>query len=402
MFVTRIVAQRSGVTALLLVGAGLAILAASSYTSGWMSEFSLCLSLVLLAILLSLAAIFKCDGGSAGQSNTVETAQPGSLRLWPALAIVILLHCVVAFEVERNTLADAIDCFTFQRDALKMLLRGTDPYGATQANIYSPGDTAMFYGPGMVVNGRVQVGFQYPPVTLLWAMPGYLLGDIRYSYVLATILSAVLCFAIDPGLPGLLLASFLLLNPVGLFAESRCWTEPLVFLCLTATVYGAIKKRLWLPIAAGLFLATKQYNFLALPFLGFLLLPFQWKPYWKLLSISLAVAAVTVLPFAVWDPKALWHDLVLFHLAQPFRPDALSFAVPFPVLLKIGPLLVLAFTVWTVGKAPRRAAIFAAAYATSMLLFFSTGKQAFTNYYVLIGETLLLAALCIYNNPAPR
>jgi hypothetical protein len=111
-----------------------------------------------------------------------------------------------------------------------------------------------------------------------------------------------------------------------------------------------------------------------------------------LLAQALAVAAATLAPLVLWGPRALWHDLVLFHLAQPFRLDSLSFAVLSPVLLKLGPSLVLAFTVWSVWVGARRRAIFAAGYGTSLLLFFCTGKQAFTNYYFLIGQVLLLAA----------
>jgi hypothetical protein len=69
----------------------------------------------------------------------------------------------------------------------------------------------------------------------------------------------------------------------------------------------------------------------------------------------------------------------------------MSFAVAFPLLLKIGPLLLLAFLVWSLRVSARSAAMFAAAYGVSVLLFFSTSKQAFCNYYFLIAQALLLA-----------
>jgi hypothetical protein len=119
--------------------------------------------------------------------------------------------------------------------------------------------------------------------------------------------------------------------------------------------------------------------------------PFRWKPYGKLVGWALLVAAVTVVPFAVWNFGGLWHDVVLFHLAQPFRPDALSFAAPYPVFLKVGPVVLVLFVVWGVRTVMRNSAMFAAAYGTALLLFFSTNKQAFCNYYFLIGQTFLLA-----------
>jgi hypothetical protein len=270
-------------------------------------------------------------------------------------------------------------------------LQGVDPYGTTQANIYNPSDTALFYGPGMVANGRVQVGFQYPPLTLLWVLPGYLLGDVRYSYILAVVISALFLFALRPNAKGLWIDSVLLFSPLTLFVESQCWTEPLVLMALSMAVYVAVKKRWWLPIALGLFLATKQYNFLALPFIGCFVSPFHWKAYWRLTGLSLAVGAATVLPFAFWSIQGLWHDVVLFHLAQPFRQDAMSFAVPFPFMLKVGPVLLVAFIAWATRSRPRNAAMFAAGYGVSLLLFVLTSKQAFANYYFLIAQALFLA-----------
>jgi hypothetical protein len=257
---------------------------------------------------------------------------------------------------------------------------------------------ALFYGPGMVVNGRVQVGFQYPPLTLLWVLLGYLLGDVRIGYIFAVIISALFSFAICPNKRGLWIVSVLLLSPLTFSVEYLCWTEPLVLLALSATVYAALRKRWRLPVALGLFLATKQYNFLALPFIGYFVHPFQWKGYWKLTGWSLAVAVTTVLPFAVWNFRGLWHDLVLFHLAQPFRQDALSFAVPFPFMLKIGPVLLVAFIAWAIRSGMRNAAMFAAAYGVSLLLFFPTSKQAFANYYFLIAQAFFLAVAAMPGN----
>jgi hypothetical protein len=108
--------------------------------------------------------------------------------------------------------------------------------------------SALFYGPGTVINGRVQVGFQYPPLTLLLVLPVYQVGDVRYSYLFAIIISAVL-FAVCPNARGLWIVSVLLSSPLTFLVEDRCWTEPLVLMTLSATVYAAVKKRWWLPVA---------------------------------------------------------------------------------------------------------------------------------------------------------
>jgi hypothetical protein len=358
----------------------------------WGSDIYALLGMVLIAIALGIAAIAQ----PAWRERATDHAQFVTSELWLIFAALVLIHGSLAFLLERAAPGTNIDTYTFQRDACKSLLQGNDPYGATQANIFDSFHTEVFFGPGMVVNGRVQVGFQYPPLTLLWVVPGYLLGDVRYSYILAVIISAALSFAISPDKGGLGIVSVLLLSPATFLVENRCWTEPLVLMMLSATVYAAVRKRSWLPVALGLFLATKQYNFLALPFIGCFVWPFQWKAYWKLAGLSLAIGAATLLPFAIWNFRGLWHDLVLFHLAQPFRPDAVSFAVLFPFMLKLGPALLVAFMAWAIRVGMRNSAQFAAAYGVALLLLVSTSKQAFANYYFLVGQAFLLAvaALC--------
>jgi hypothetical protein len=375
-------------SAFLLASAGFCVFSGTfSYLWGG-NSLTAGLIMIFLAIMLSIGAIAR----SSKEGSVVAPIPSGSRRMWLILASLILVHGSVASLIARNSLP-VIDTYTFQRDACKNLVHGIDPFGSTQADIFGPG--SRFYSPGMVVNGRVQVGFQYPPLTLFWALPGYWLGDVRYVYIFAVTISALFLFAMYPSARSLWISALLLLNPLTFFVEMKCWTEPLVFLTLCATLYAAVKKRRWLPVALGLFLASKQYNVVALPFVACLIDPFRWKPYWKLVGWALLVAAATVLPFAIWNTRALWHDLVLFHLAQPFRQDSLSFAVPYPFFRKIGPVVLVAFVAWSARTCMRNAAMFAAGYGASILLFFSTSKQAFSNYYFLIAQAFLLAVAAL-------
>jgi hypothetical protein len=372
---------------LLMAGAGCFTMLASAYSAGWIPWFGVGLGCVAIAVVLGVAGIEQ-SGRALGGGGWQRPTRSG----WAVLALLVVVHVTTAVLLERSVTGDDIDTYTFQKQAAGLLLQGKDPYGTTQANVFNDHDTALYYGPGMVLNGRVQVGFQYPPLTILWALPGYLLGDVRYSYILAVVVAAVFGFLAFPGRGGLWFAGFLLVNPVGFNVENRAWTEPLVLMLLAVSVYAAVKKRWWLPVAVGLFLASKQYNFLALPLLGFLVLPLGWARYWRMLGVACCVGIATVLPFAVWNFGALWHDIVLFHLAQPFRDDALSFAVLWPGMMQVGLVLAGACVVWVLGAGQRSVAMFAAAYGMVLLLFVATSKQAFCNYYFLIGETLLLAA----------
>lgn len=368
-----------------------AITAPGAGAHTWGVRIYVLLGMMFTAIILSCAALVQ----PAQEVDPADSVKGRASHLWLILSALVLIHSFMALGVCKPGSGGKIDTFTFQRDASKSLLQGTNPYGTTQADIYDPHQSAMFYGPGSVVNGRVQVGFQYPPLTLLWVLPGYLLGDVRYSYIFAVILSALVLFAICPNARGIWIVSALLFSPLTFVVEYLCWTEPLVLMTLCATVYGAARRRWWLPIALGLFLATKQYNFLALPFIGYFVRPFQWKAYWKLTGWSLAIGIATLFPFALWNFRGMWRDLISFQLAQPFRSDTVSFAVPFPMMMTIGPVFLAAFIVWAIRAKIRNQAMFAAAYGIALLLFSSTSKQACTNYYFLIGESFFLAVAAL-------
>jgi hypothetical protein len=357
----------------------------------WDARIFVPLSMMFAAAVLGAFVVLQPN-----QPGPTEVASSGTLNAWLLFTAIAAAHLGLApLYLGQGHEPQKIDTFTFQRDASNTLLHGANPFGTTQANIYDAFHTPLLYGVGTVVNGRVQVGFPYPPMTLAWVVPGYLLGDVRYSYILAIFLSGLFMFRISPNSRGLWVVAALFFSPVTLLVEILCWTEPLVLMMLSISIYGALKKKWWLPLAFGLFLATKQYNCLALPLIGLLIRPFNWKVYWKLLAQSVGIAILTLLPFAIWNFRALWHDLFLIQFAYPFRTDAVSFAVPFHWILKVGPLLLIAFTTAAVLGPKRSPAIFAAAYGVSLLLFFCTSRQAFTNYYFLIGNVFLLAVAAI-------
>jgi hypothetical protein len=355
------------------------------------------LTLLALAVLLGILVL-----GFAEQMEAVRYKAAFTARMAVVLLVMMAAHTWLAAWKIQNT-PKRIDCFTFQQDAVESLLKGKNPYGGSHANIYNPDETNRYYAHGMVVDGRVQVGLQYPPETLLPALAGYGLGDIRYGYLLTILIAALLAAAAMPGWRGIVAAGFILWNPLTFFTESDCWTEPLVLMMVCAVVYAARRKQLLLPLFFGLLLASKQYNVIALPLFALLVPPSAGKVFHSKLLIwlliALAVAAATMLPFALWDSRALWHDLVQFHFAQPYRTDAVSFAVPFPWIMKLGPVALLAFLLWCLMRVQTgsksnepRVASFLVAYGVALLIFFVTAKQAFCNYYFVISQLFLLVA----------
>ncbi len=346
------------------------------------------LALTPIAIALAIEALRRTP---AGIPRAEENGKAGG-TVWTIFALLAVAHVLIAYLMLHPGPRPNIDVYTFQKTACDNLTRWIDPFGATQADPYDARGSSLFFAQGLIRNGRVLEGFQYPPLTLAWILPGYLLGDLRASYVLAVLAAAAILLALRPDRRGLWIAGVALLNPLTFVVEFCSFTEPLVYMTLCATVYAAVKRRWWLPIAFGLFLASKQYNVLALPLAVYLLPRFRWRECAQLLGWSLLTAGATVLPFAVWNLRAFWHDLVLFNLMPPNRSDALSFVVPFPWIIRFGPVLVLAFIMWALLATNRSPAAFPTAYSTALLVLFATSRQAFANYFYLAGMAFLLSA----------
>jgi hypothetical protein len=218
------------------------------------------------------------------------------------------------------------------------------------------------------------------------------------------------------GRVAMLAAALLLFTPRVFFVLGRGWTEPFVVMLLAATIFCACRRSRWLPVALGLFLATKQYLIFALPLTFFLLPPstgsgqasvsgaestssittgfprsIPWRDWFSLLWKSVLVAAIVTLPFVFWNYHAFVKSTVTVQELSPFRWDALSYLVwyGFRGHLVTQPLTAVfwstfaasAALVWSLWRAPRTPAGFAAALALLSLAFFAFNKQAFCNYY---------------------
>lgn len=321
-------------------------------------------------------------------------------RWWfPAL---LVLNLATGFWMIHASPEPHIDVWVFQQQGPKTLLKGHNPYDYHQANfpdIYHstrPGAQEV-YGPGLSKDDRLQFGFPYPPLSLLLATIGYgIAHDHRYAQAIAISLVGLFIGYARPGRFAKLAAALFLMTPRIWFVLGRGWTEPFVVMLLAATMFCCCR-RLWklLPIALGLFLASKQYLALAVPF-TFLLLehPFKfnsidnWKKWGWLLIKSAIVAAIVSLPLALWNWHEFWFSTVSVQKFAPFRWDALSYLVmlglhnsryitwTWLVPVALIPAMLLAFR-----KAPRSPTGFGLSIGLVFLVFFAFNKQAFCNYY---------------------
>lgn len=320
---------------------------------------------------------------------------------WRTLCLTGLLvtHALLGLWVLHAAPSPGIDVALFQREAADALLRGDNPYAITFVDPYA--HSSRFYGPGVSVNGRLQFGYPYPPLSLLLTTPAHLIGDFRYAQLAAMTLAGALVALARPGPVAFAAAALLLFTPRGFFVLEAGWTEPFVVLMLAATVFAACRSTRSLPVPLGLLLASKQYLVLAL--LAMPLLPRRRR---RTLLIAFGAAALVTLPLALRDPPAFWHSTIALQFRQPFRADALSYLVPLaqpPAW--IGLVLAVAAALVALRKRSRTPATFAATVAFTFLVFFGFNKQAFCNYYHFVIGALCCAVAsssCSAGHPANR
>jgi hypothetical protein len=333
-------------------------------------------------------------------SVTVGVAVWGAARCWKELPIgaLIAAHFTLGVWTIHQSPDPTIDVHLFQRDAIAALRAGVNPYGLTFPNIY---DDASFYGPGLSVNGRLQFGFPYLPLSLLLAMPGQLVaGDHRYAQLVALELAAILMAFTRPNGFGALAAALFLTTPRIFFVLEQAWTEPFVVLGLAVIVFFACRYVPAVPWLFGGFFALKQYLAVAIP--ATVLLVRHPREALRLVAAAATVASALTLPFILWNPGAFWKSVVALQFHQPFRPDALSYLSWWALRGHPQPAATIAFiaaaiaTGMSLWRLPRTPAGFAAALALTFLAFFAFNKQAFCNYYFfVIGAFAVTLAACV-------
>jgi hypothetical protein len=287
-----------------------------------------------------------------------------------------------------------IDTLVFQTDSAAALLAGKNPYAIDFPQIYPP--EMKVYGNGLVKNGRVQTGYPYLPETLLAITPASFLHlDIRYTHLAAMILSAILIAAAGGGarveegggVLGYCAAMLLLTTPAIFLVLEKSWTEPITVMMLAATVFCGIRRPKLLPIALGLFLASKQYA--PATMLLFFVGPRSFRETILILIKSALVALAITLPLALWNFPAFWQSALVLQFRQPFRIDSLSYLAwmgesfwpPAAIVLIPFTLLLASMAIMLVK---RRTIGFATAVSFCFLLFFAFSKQAFANYYFFV------------------
>ncbi len=288
----------------------------------------------------------------------------------------------------------AIDVLDFSRESARALAHGRNPYDLHLHNVY--GHTR-YFGPGFATDRTIDVGLVYPPVSLILTAAGeWIAGDSRATLVLALVVTALLIDRLG-GRTARLSALVFLTTPRQYFVLEHGWTEPL-FLCgFAGLVLLASRRRRGIAVLLGALLALKQFAVLLLPLLHLMLGELRPRRSLKLLAAALAVAALLIAPFFLWDPHAYLRSTVLFHLAQPFRADSLNFAALWAWArggsappTTVPTLICLCAALWVALRRCRPTpAGFAAGCALVLLATLAWSKQAHCNYLYLVVGLLL-------------
>jgi hypothetical protein len=318
------------------------------------------------------------------------------------MPVVLIIHFLLGCWLISASPRPVIDVDLIQRESVSALLDWKNPYELTFQNIY--GSTA-FFGSNIADAQRINVGFPYPPLSLLLAFPGQaLLGDYRYGQLASMTCAGALMAYSRPGKLSAAIATLFLFTPRVFFVLEQGWTDPFLVLLASGTVFAAIRRPAWVPWLFGLLVVVKQYAVLALGFSWVLQRPFEWRAFAQKALKAAAIGAGVTLPFFLWNPKAFFFSVGGAHGDTPFRPDALTF----PAWLwtaadqqqrwsSVGTIaLSIAFglAAWRTARTPSG---FAAAMAIVFFGFFSFGGHAFCNHYYSILGLLALAAATATN-----
>lgn len=286
-----------------------------------------------------------------------------------------------------------IDVWVFQQIAARALRHGVDPYSLTFPNIYGS-LTSQMYAPELVVRGRV-AAFPYPPLTAIAGVPAFaLFGDVRYAMLACMVAAAWAVGRAGQGPAGELAALFILFQPRTFFVLEQGFSEAMVAAFFALALLALLRGRALLAgLALGLLAASKQYSpFLVLP----LAVALPQRGRLRALLLAAAVAALCLVPFALWDWDGFLRGVVRFQLLQNFRADSLSI----PAWLSrhsggatvsgaLSPLLGALVLLATLRRQVGAAVASAAAALLVIVLFY---KFAFCNYAWLCSALSCAAA----------
>jgi hypothetical protein len=304
-----------------------------------------------------------------------------AVRRWPGILELALLATIAAGLGTRALvvlldIAPTFDVPLIQMAAGEAVLDGESPY---LTRVYSG-------------------GYPYLPVASLAAAAGLVVGDARWTSVLADLVSCAAVIGIagflrQPRVVGLAGSAMWAWHSGALYVTWQGFPEPvLIAFSLLAMAILCSRAPAWVAGAAmGLAVATKQFG------AAILVTALAMGPRGRdVAAVAGATALAVILPFAVSHPVDFVNGTLVSLAAEPGRPHALNLsglsllAVPLALLGTF-----LALRGW-------QHPLFAWSAAASLLLLaaFAFNPIAFVNYYATV-LGLMLPLFSSASEPAP-
>jgi hypothetical protein len=291
---------------------------------------------------------------------------------WAAILVLAAATGIVTIVVINNP---NIDVWDLLQQSSTGLLHGDDMY--RQHWVGSTGLQAVYpYLPGS---------------TLVLAPFRWLLGDVRFGLLAASVLAAWLLRRHAPAAPPAF-AALLIVMPDWVYLINRSWTEPLLVAALAGAIIAMRSGRTGLAVIAfAVALACKQHIVLLVPLFAL------WPSFGlRRTATAIGLAFLVVLPWIIAGPHDIWHDAVHANLSLGATTRALNVQ---GLLLRHGvsvgswflaAVLVGAYALvlWRVPRTPSGLAL---SCAVVMWAFDLANTQTFFNHYVLPAGLLLIA-----------
>jgi hypothetical protein len=343
-------------------------------------------------LLLAAAAGFVLSAAWVPGLGAPAGERPGR-KFWAALALVFVAGGLLRLGAVLASPDPVVDVWVALRDAPRHLLEGRNPYTASYPDPY---DTERARSFGVEAPPAGAAFPFYPPLPFLLVLPFHAAGlDVRLANVAGDLLAGLVLFAAawSHGRPrvGALVATVYLFLPRVAFLIEHAWYEPMLAALLGGGLLLLERGCRAGYLLLGLGLTGKQFG---LP----MVFPLAWsqRRHWARLGLGIALAALPMVPFLVWDPAA-FLDVVLFrHLRRPAMFDSITVATgchqllgidpPRPLLLGIALLLI----GWLSWKTPRQSTAAALWVGAVLLVFCLFHTQGYFNYFHLCEFLLLL------------
>ncbi len=310
--------------------------------------------------------------------NTSENKLLKAYLTMFAIAVLVRLFMIWSSP------APAIDVYDYLKNGALGFMHGQNPYSMQFNQLYK-NVTADFYSylPGMI--------FLTLPFVAVF-------NDPRYSLVFAEIICALLIYKLTKGkVNGRIGALLILNNPISLYMIEQSYTEPLILLLLLAFAYFLKELKNSLTVfTLGFLLATKQYAIFLVPIVCRLINSSR-RCLAKLMTAFL-VAGIIILPFFFWNKEDFIHDAVMLQYNFPARYEGLSF---FSFLYRFGisynfiwsTLIIVPLLLLIYSRRVKNLSMFFFLSSFAFSVFFFFNKWAFVNYYYLVSQLILAAAV---------